>query len=122
MAINHTWKIDHMDTKLVDGELQKVVKSCRWTVLSVEEVETESGVKRYSASNYGYADFASPNPEDFVAFDSLTEAQVLGWVWANGVDKDAIENSLAETIEAQKTPEVVVLANPWAPAATPATE
>lgn len=122
MAINHTWKIDHMDTKLVDGDLQKVVKSCKWSILSVEEVETESGVKRYTASNYGYVDFESPNPADFVAFDTLTEAQVLGWIWANGVNKDETETSLAETIEAQKTPEVVVLANPWDTVFAPATE
>lgn len=119
MAINHTWKIDHMDTKLVDGDLQKVVKSCRWTVFSVEDVQTDIGVKRYTASNYGYADFNSPSPEDFVAFESLTEEQVLAWVWANGVNKEETEESLAEAIEAQKNPPVVVLPNPWTRTATP---
>ena len=41
---------------------------------------------------------------DWVAYDSITEEVALGWCLANGVDKDAIEASLAANIEAQKNP------------------
>jgi hypothetical protein len=40
--------------------------------------------------------------------------QVLGWVWANGVDKDATEAAVEGQIEAQKNPPVVSPPLPWA--------
>jgi hypothetical protein len=39
-----------------------------------------------------------------VAYDSITEEMALGWCWADGVDKDAIEASLAAQIEEDKNP------------------
>jgi hypothetical protein len=67
----------------------------------------------YSASAYGTCGF-SPDASDpsFVAYDSLTEAQVLQWCWDNGVDKDATEASLAAKIEADKNP-VSAAGVPW---------
>ena len=59
----------------------------------------------YSASSYGTCGFTyDPSSPDFTPYDDLTESQVLGWCWDNGVDKDAIEASLAAKIEAQKNP------------------
>ena len=58
----------------------------------------------FSASSYGAVGFTpDASAAGFIAFDSLTEADVLGWVQAE-VDKDAIEASLAANIEAQKNP------------------
>ena len=58
----------------------------------------------FSASNYGTVGFTpDASAAGFIAFDSLTEADVLGWVQAE-IDKDAIEASLAAQIEAQKNP------------------
>lgn len=58
----------------------------------------------FSASSYGTCGF-TPDPSDsgFVAYDSLTEADVVGWVQAE-VDKDATEASLAAKIELDKNP------------------
>jgi hypothetical protein len=39
-------------------------------------------------------------------------AEVLDWIWANGVDKDATEESLATQVEAQKNP-VTAAGVPW---------
>ena len=38
--------------------------------------------------------------------------EVLDWCWASGVDKDAVEASLASQIEAQKNP-VSSSGTPW---------
>jgi hypothetical protein len=59
----------------------------------------------FSASSYGTCGF-TPDPSDpsFVAYDSITEDMALGWCWDNGVDKDAIEASLAAKIELDKNP------------------
>ena len=59
----------------------------------------------YSASSYGTCGFAyDASASDFTPYDNLTESQVLGWCWANGIDQDAIEASLAAKIEADKNP------------------
>jgi hypothetical protein len=45
-------------------------------------------------------------------YAEVTMAEVLDWIWANGVDKDATEESLAAQIEAQKNP-VTAAGVPW---------
>ena len=58
----------------------------------------------FSASSYGTVGFTpDPSASDFIAYDSLTEADVIGWVQAE-LDQDAIEASLAARIEADKNP------------------
>jgi len=58
----------------------------------------------FSASNYGTVGFTpDPSASGFIAYDSLTEADVIGWVQAE-LDQDAIEASLAAQIEADKNP------------------
>ena len=44
--------------------------------------------------------------------DSLTKETVLGWIWANGVDKAAVEASLEAQIAEQKAP-VKATGVPW---------
>ena len=86
-----------------------------WTIGTLERNVADGGVVvahwraslvdgDFSASSYGTVGF-TPDPSDsgFVAYDSLTEADVVGWVQAE-VDKDATEASLAAKIEADKNP------------------
>ena len=95
-----------------------------WTIATLEHNVADGGVivahwratdvdGDYSASAYGTCGF-SPDPSDpsFVAYESLTEAEVLQWCWDNGVDKDATEASLAAKIEADKNP-VSAAGVPW---------
>ena len=42
----------------------------------------------------------------------LAVQEVLGWCWASGVDKDAVEASLAAQIDLQKNP-VTAAGVPW---------
>jgi len=87
-----------------------------WTISLLERELADDGVivahwratdvdGDYYASSYGTCGF-SPDPSDpsFVAYDSLTEAEVLQWCWDNGVNKDATEAALAAKIEADKNP------------------
>ena len=68
----------------------------------------------YSASAYGTCGFTpDPDAPGFVPYANVTEAEVLGWCWANGIDKDAAEASLASQIEAQKHP-TTESGLPWA--------
>jgi hypothetical protein len=96
-----TWTISTLERELSDGG----VIVAHWRATDVDG--------DYSASAYGTCGF-SPDASDpsFVAYDSLTEAQVLQWCWDNGVDKDATEASLAAKIEADKNP-VSAAGVPW---------
>jgi hypothetical protein len=81
------------------------VTTAHWNVSAVDG--------DYSASAYGTAGFTpDASAPDFVPYANLTEAEVLAWVWASGVDKDAAEASLAQQIEAQKNP-VTLNGLPW---------
>ena len=87
------WQISQMERTLADGG----VVVCHWRATATEG--------DFSASSYGTAGFTpDPSASDYVPYDSITEEVALGWCWANGVDKDAIEASLAANIEAQKNP------------------
>jgi hypothetical protein len=67
----------------------------------------------YSASAYGTVGFTpDASAPGFKPYAGVTEADVLGWVWAE-VDKDAMQAKLAENIEAQKNP-VSATGTPWA--------
>ena len=95
-----TWKIKTMDRNISDGG----VTAAHWTVVESETVGTGDDAITYTASSYGACNFTpDSSAADFVAYDDLTEATVLGWVHAD-VDKDAIEESLTAQITEQKTP------------------
>lgn len=96
-----TWTIATLEHNVADGG----VTVAHWRV---SEVDGD-----YSASAYGTCGF-SPDASDpsFVAYDSLTESQVLQWCWDNGVDQAATEASLAANIESQKNP-VSAAGVPW---------
>jgi hypothetical protein len=96
-----TWTITRLDRIIADGG----VYTAYWQVVSVDG--------DYSASTYGsVALVPDPNSPNFVPYDQLTEAEVLGWVWASGVDKFTVEASLADQIFLQQNP-VTAAGVPW---------
>ena len=90
------WTIANLERNLSDGG----VTVAHWRVTESETV----GDVTYTASSYGTVGF-TPDASDsgFVAYDSLTEADVLVWVHAE-VDQDATEAALTADIAAQKNP------------------
>jgi len=90
------------------NDADKGVVVAHWRCNAEETV----GEVTYSASAYGTCGFTPDATADgFVAFDALTEADVLAWVW-DSVDKDATESSLTQKIEADKNP-VTTTGLPW---------
>lgn len=103
--ITYNWIIESMQTKPVDGSNNDVVVTAFWRCNASQDT--------YSATAYGSASF--PPPEgDFTPYDQLTQAQVLGWCYENGVDKAQVEASLDAQIQQQVNPPVVTLPLPWA--------
>ena len=71
-----------------------------------------AGEVTHSGSSYGTCGFTpDAEAEGYVAYDALTEADVIAWVQAD-VDAEAIEESIAAQIEASKAPAVAV-GTPW---------
>jgi hypothetical protein len=91
------------------NDADKGIVVCHWRATATETV----GEDTFSASSYGTCGFTpDPTAPDFVPFESLTEADVLAWVYES-VDKDATEEaSLASQIEDQKAPQTMA-GVPW---------
>ena len=98
------WSIANTERYLDTGGVFVV----HWRVTAEETV----GEDTFTASAYGTVGF-TPDPDDpsFVAYDSLTEADVLAWVHAE-VDQEATEAALTAKIEADKNP-VTGSGMPW---------
>ena len=95
------WQISQMERTLDDNG----VIVAHWRANASETVGTGDDAVTYSATNYSTCGFTpDPSSSDWVDYDSITEEVALGWCWANGVDKDAIEASLAAKIELDKNP------------------
>jgi len=93
-----TWKIAQLDRQTSNG----FVTTAHWTASAVDG--------DYSASTYSTSSWADGTPT--TPYANLTQATVLGWIWTNGVDKEAVEASLQAQIDAQKNP-VSATGVPW---------
>lgn len=93
-----TWTIVELDRKTSNG----FVTTAHWTVTAVDG--------DYSASSYGSCGWGEGTPT--IPYANLTQETVLGWIWANGVDKEAVEASLQAQIDLQKNP-VTAKGVPW---------
>ena len=92
------WNISQLDRQTSDG----FVYCCHWQANATDG--------DYSASVYSTCSRSDGTP--IVPYASLTKETVLGWIWANGVDKDTVEASLNAQIELQKNP-VTATGVPW---------
>lgn len=100
-----TWTVTAMNCYPQEGGNTDVVFTVHWTCSGVDG--------DYTASVYNTA--SVPTPEgSFTPYSDLTEQQVLTWVWANGVDKDATEAAVQQQIQNQINPPVVTPPLPWA--------
>jgi len=93
-----TWNISQTDYETANG----FITTAHWTCTEVDG--------EYSASVYGTCGFTGTPT---IPYAQVTMQEVLDWCWAGGVDKDAIEESLAANIALQKNP-VVESGTPWA--------
>jgi len=106
--MNISWIIERLLTKPVEGTLTDVVITADWRCNGSQD--------SYSGTCYGSCSFAPPS-DSFTPYPDLTQDQVLGWCFANGVDKTAIEANVTAQIQNQINPPVVVLPLPWVPPA-----
>ena len=93
-----TWTISQLDRNTSNG----FVTTAHWQCNAVDG--------DYSAQIYATCSWSDGTVN--TPYADLTQATVLGWVWANGVDKQATEDALAAQIALQKAP-VTASGTPW---------
>lgn len=109
-SVGITWDVTQMDCYPQEDGKTDVVFTVHWTCLGAQT----SGGSTYNGSVYGTCSVPAPTGSSFTPYAQLTETQVLGWIWANGVDKAATEAAVAQQIANQINPPVVTPPLPWA--------
>ena len=104
------WIIERLLVKPTEGSNPDVVITADWRCNGTQD--------QYSGTCYGSCSFQPPTGE-FTPYEDLTQAQVLNWCYANGVDQAAIEANVTQQIENQINPPVVTLPLPWVPVPPP---
>ena len=104
-TISIVWIIERLLVKPTEGSLTDVVITADWRCNGTDGT--------YSGTCYGSASFAPPT-ENFTPYEDLTQDQVLGWCYSNGVDQAAIEANVSAQIENQINPPVIAPPLPWA--------
>ena len=100
-----TWNISVLNCLPQSAEGADYVVTAHWQCNGVDG--------DYNGSVYSTCSVPFQKDKSFTPYADLTLDQVLGWVWANGVDKDATEAAMEGQIEAQKNPPVVSPPLPW---------
>jgi hypothetical protein len=112
MTNTYTWIVEYMSCyPEAEGETD-VVFTVGWRCNAQDVVITDKETT-YKATQYGTVGVPYVSGEPYTPYADLTQDQVLGWVWSNGVDKNATEAALAQNIADQITPPVVTPPLPW---------
>jgi hypothetical protein len=103
--IDYNWNISRLDCLPQSEQGADYVVTAHWQCNGVDG--------DYNGSVYSTCSFPVVQGEAFTPYAELTKDQVLGWIWASGVDKDAAEAAVAQQIENQKNPPIVYPPLPW---------
>jgi hypothetical protein len=104
--ITLSWIIERLLCKPVEGTLTDVVITADWRCNGTDGT--------YSGTCYGSCSFQPPTGS-FTPYPDLTQEQVLGWCFSNGVDQSAIEANVTQQINDQINPPIIAPPLPWLP-------
>ncbi len=102
-----TWTITALNClPLADGVTNYAV-TAHWTCSGTDGT--------YTSSAYSTCSFPAPTgpTSQYTPYADLTQDQVLGWVWTNGVDKDTTEAAVQQQLDNQINPPIVTPPLPW---------
>ena len=111
MSATIVWNTDWLSTSTTEiNGFTSVVVTCGWRATGTE---TANG-KEYSNSIYGTCSFPEPAAGgSFTPYAQLTQSQVVGWCWENGVNQEATEAAINANLAAQITPATTQPPLPW---------
>jgi len=105
MTATITWSVSALDCYPQESGNTDVVFNVHWTCAGTDGT--------YNASVYSTCSVPAPTGSAFTPYDQLTQQQVLGWIWANGVDQAATEAAVQTQLDNQINPPVVTPPLPW---------
>ncbi len=118
MALTYSWKLTSLK-KTSNLTLSNVIIQTYWQVTGTDE-DGDDG----TFSGATPFDISKVDPENFIAWNDLTEETVLGWIKEQVVDgyKEHVDQQIQKQIDSKKSIVVEVSGNdfPWAPAANTA--
>lgn len=92
------WTVIRMIVNPSEGSYANVVVTVSWACSSTQVINNVSYTGEIANST------TLPAPQgSFTPYNQLTQNQVLGWVWANGVDKAGVEAQVNQQIQNQAT-------------------
>ena len=104
MSTTFTWTVIQMAClPQAEGQTDVVIKAS-WSLVGVQG--------QYDDNILGVTEFTYTGGS-FTPYDQLTQDQVLGWIWASGIDKTQSEAVMQARLDAMTTPAVVVPPLPW---------
>ena len=111
MSATITWTTDWLKTSTTEiNGFTSVVVTCGWRATGTE---TANGTE-YINSIYGTCSFPEPAAGgSFTPYADLTQSQVVGWCWGNGVNQEATEAAINANLAAQITPATTQPPLPW---------
>jgi hypothetical protein len=105
MMIIFTWTVTQMDCYPQAEGQTDVVFTVHWTCSGTDGT--------YNGSVYSTCNVTYVAGTPYTPFADLTQDQVLGWIWAGGVDQDSAEAAVQTQIDNQINPPVVSPPLPW---------
>lgn len=94
---NLIYTINKLEIAPLENQLVNVVKTVHYSA------KMNDGI--YEAEIINSVNLASPNPNQFIAYDSLSEEVVIGWI-KNFINEDSIKSALEDKITSLKNPTV----------------
>jgi hypothetical protein len=67
----------------------------------------------YTSSVYSTCAIPYNSADPYIPYAQLTQAEVLNWIYENGVNQTTTEQAVAQQIANLVNPSVVTLPNPW---------
>ena len=104
MSVTFTWSVTAMDCYPVEQGNADVVFNVHWTCSGEQDTYSASVINTCQVPYAG---------GQFTPYEDLTQEEVLGWIWANGVDKDVTEEAVQSKINNLINPPVVTPPLPW---------
>jgi hypothetical protein len=103
------WNISAMNCYPQAERETDVVFTVHWQCNGTQEQDG----KTYNGSAYNTCRVVYVSGAPYTPYADLTQDQVLGWIWASGVDKDATEAAVQQQIDNAINPPVVTPPLPW---------
>ena len=110
------WVISQLNCAVESEGLPDVINVIHWRYNATQEHDG----KVYFADTYGSSNVAQPNPQNFIPYADVTEAEVIGWL-NEILPVEDMQAGLEANIALQITPKEVTLPLPWLPTTTTTT-